>query len=73
MNTGETSEFDPSSTLTLPPFTAAFTNYVRNELSFKSDMYYYVSGGTQPWDYGVQTDPATPLPCSAMPPRKTHT
>jgi carboxypeptidase C (cathepsin A) len=54
LNTGETSEFDPSSTLTLPPFTACFTNYVRAELNFKTDMYYYVSGGIQPWDYGVQ-------------------
>ncbi len=54
LNTGETSEFDPSSTLTLPPFTACFTNYVRTELNYKTDMYYYVSGGIQPWDYGVQ-------------------
>jgi carboxypeptidase C (cathepsin A) len=54
LNTGETSEFDPSSSLTLPPFTACFTNYVRTELNYKTDMYYYVSGGIQPWDYGVQ-------------------
>jgi len=53
-NTGETSEFDPSSTLITPPFTAAFTNYIRNELGYKTDMYYYPSGGIQPWDYGVQ-------------------
>jgi carboxypeptidase C (cathepsin A) len=54
LNTGETSEFDPSSTLTLPPFAACFNNYVRTELDYKTDMYYYVSGGIQPWDYGVQ-------------------
>lgn len=54
MNTGETSEFDPSSTLITPPFTAMFTNYIRNELGYKTDMYYYPSGGIQPWDYGVQ-------------------
>jgi len=53
-NVGETSEFDPSSTLTTPPFTAIFTNYVAKELGFKTDMYYYVSGGVQPWDWGVQ-------------------
>jgi carboxypeptidase C (cathepsin A) len=53
-NTGETSEFDPSNTLIAPPFTAAFTNYVRGELSYKTDLYYYVSGGIQPWDWGVQ-------------------
>jgi carboxypeptidase C (cathepsin A) len=54
MNTGETSEFDPSSTLITPPFTAMFTTYIRNELGYKTDMYYYPSGGIQPWDYGVQ-------------------
>jgi len=53
-NTGETSEFDPSSTLITPPFTAMFTNYIRNELGYKTDMFYYPSGGVQPWDYGVQ-------------------
>jgi carboxypeptidase C (cathepsin A) len=54
LNTGETSEFDPSSTEITPPFVAAFTSYIRNELNYKTDMYYYPSGGTQPWDYGVQ-------------------
>jgi carboxypeptidase C (cathepsin A) len=52
MNTGETSEFDPSSTLITPPFTAVFTEYIRNELGYKTDMYYYPTGGIQPWDYG---------------------
>jgi carboxypeptidase C (cathepsin A) len=54
MNTGETSEFDPSNTLIAPPFTAAFTNYVRNELGYKTDLVYHVSGGIMPWDWGVQ-------------------
>ena len=54
LNTGETSEFDPSNTLIAPPFTAVFTNYLRAELGYKTDLYYYVTGGTQPWDYGVQ-------------------
>lgn len=54
MNTGETSEYDPSSTLITPPFIAMFNNYVRNELNYKTDMLYYTSGGIQPWDYGVQ-------------------
>jgi carboxypeptidase C (cathepsin A) len=53
-NTGETAEFDPSSTEITPPFTAAFTTYIRNELNYKTDMFYYPSGGVQPWDYGVQ-------------------
>jgi carboxypeptidase C (cathepsin A) len=54
LNVGETSESDPSSTLITPPFTAAITNYLRSELGYKTDMYYYPSGGVQPWDYGVQ-------------------
>ncbi|HEV2689323.1 MAG TPA: hypothetical protein VGV35_12240, partial [Bryobacteraceae bacterium] len=54
LNTGETSEFDPSSTEITPPFTAVFTRYIREELGYKTDMYYYPSGGIQPWDYGVQ-------------------
>ena len=48
LNTGETAEYDPSNTLIAPPFTAAFTNYVRAELEYKTDLYYYVSGGIQP-------------------------
>ena len=54
MNTGETSEYDPSSTLITPPFTAMFTHYVRTELGYKTDLYYYPTGGIQPWDYNVQ-------------------
>jgi carboxypeptidase C (cathepsin A) len=54
MNTGETSEFDPSSTLITPPFTAMFTAYIRDELGYKTDLYYYPSGGIQAWDYQVQ-------------------
>jgi carboxypeptidase C (cathepsin A) len=54
LNVGETSEYDPSSTLITPPFTAVFTKYMRDELGYKTDMYYYPSGGIQPWDYGVQ-------------------
>ncbi len=54
LNTGETAEYDPSSTLITPPFVSMFTNYLRNELNYRTDMFYYTSGGTQPWDYGVQ-------------------
>jgi carboxypeptidase C (cathepsin A) len=53
LNVGETSEFDPSGTLITPPFTAVFTNYIRDELGYKTDMFYYPSGGVQPWDYGT--------------------
>jgi carboxypeptidase C (cathepsin A) len=54
MNMGETADFDPSSTLPLPPFRATFMDYVRGALNFKTDMTYYVSGGTVGWDWGVQ-------------------
>jgi carboxypeptidase C (cathepsin A) len=54
LNTGETSEYDPSSALITPPFVAMFTNYIRNELNYKTDMYYYTSGGIQTWDYNVE-------------------
>ncbi len=54
LNTGETSEYDPSSTLTTPPFTAVYTSYLAKELNYKTDMDYYVTGGILPWDYGVQ-------------------
>jgi carboxypeptidase C (cathepsin A) len=54
LNVGETSEFDPSNTLIAPPFTAVFTNYIRTELGYKTDLHYYVSGGIQPWDWQVQ-------------------
>ena len=54
LNTGETSEFDPSDTQIAPPFTAAFQHYIREELGYKTDLYYYPLGGIQPWDYGAQ-------------------
>jgi carboxypeptidase C (cathepsin A) len=54
LDTGETSEFDPSSSEITPPFTAAFTSYIRSELGYKTDMYYYPSGGIQPWNWDVQ-------------------
>ena len=38
-----------------PPYTAAFNDYVRRELGFKSDVEYYILGGgiTAPWNYNV--------------------
>jgi carboxypeptidase C (cathepsin A) len=54
MNAGETAEFDPSSTLTRPPFQGAFLHYLSSELNYKSDMTYYVAGGIMPWDWGAQ-------------------
>jgi carboxypeptidase C (cathepsin A) len=54
LNAGETSEFDPSGTLPRPPYQAAFLNYIQNELGYKTDMIYNVSGGIMPWDWGIQ-------------------
>lgn len=54
LNAGETSDFDPSGTLIRPPFQAAFLHYLRDELNYKSDMMYYVTGGITPWDWGTQ-------------------
>ena len=33
---------------------SVFTDYIRTELGYKTDMFYYPSGGVQPWDYQVQ-------------------
>ena len=54
LNSGDSAEFDPSGTLPRPPFQSAFMQYVVNELQYKTDMNYYVSGGTAPWDWGVE-------------------
>jgi carboxypeptidase C (cathepsin A) len=52
LNAGERADFDPSNTLPLPAFQAAFLQYLRSELGYKSDLTYYVTGGIQPWDFG---------------------
>jgi carboxypeptidase C (cathepsin A) len=50
----EQPDFDPSMTAIRPPYTAAFNNYVRAELGFKSDLEYYIlGGGIGPWDWGM--------------------
>ena len=48
-------DFDPSMTAIRPPYTAAFNDYVRRDLNFKSDLEYYILGGgiTSPWNYNV--------------------
>ena len=52
LNAGDSADFDPSGSLPRPPFQAAFMQYVTNELGYKTDMNYYVAGGTTPWDWG---------------------
>ena len=48
-------DFDPSMTAIRPPYTAAFNDYVRRDLNFKSDLEYYILGGgiTAPWNYNL--------------------
>ena len=52
---GDTTGGDPSMSAIRPPYTAAFNDYVRRELGYKSDVEYYILGGgiTGPWNYNV--------------------
>jgi carboxypeptidase C (cathepsin A) len=44
--------FDPTVATIRPPFTAAFNDYVRNELGFRADREYYtLGGGIGHWDW----------------------
>jgi carboxypeptidase C (cathepsin A) len=54
LNAGERADFDPTSSLTEPPFRAAFLQYLRNELGYKTDMMYYISDGIMPWNWNAQ-------------------
>jgi carboxypeptidase C (cathepsin A) len=50
----ETPDFDPSMAAIRPPYTAAFNQYVRTELGFRSDLEYYIlGGGVGRWDFGA--------------------
>lgn len=42
---GDSPDNDPSMSAIRPPYTAAFNDYVRRELGFKSDLEYYILGG----------------------------
>lgn len=45
--------YDPSEAAIRPPFTAAFNNYVRTDLGYKTDLEYYIlGGGVGEWDWG---------------------
>ena len=47
--------FDPTVATIRPPYTAAFNDYIRGELDFKSDREYFtLGGGTGRWDYDVK-------------------
>jgi len=49
----QTPDYDPSEAAVRPPFTAAFNNYVRIDLSYESDLPYYILGGLfRTWQWG---------------------
>ena len=52
---GQNAEGDSSMNAIRPPYTAAFNNYVRKDLGFKSDLEYYILGGgmSGPWNWNV--------------------
>jgi carboxypeptidase C (cathepsin A) len=60
----ENPDFDPSMTAIRPPYTAAFNDYVRRELGFKTDLEYYILGGgiTSPWNWNVANGYANTAP-----------
>ncbi len=50
---GERLDYDPSYAAVQGPFTAAFNQYVRADLNYKSDLPYEIlTARVQPWDYG---------------------
>ncbi len=48
---GERQEYDPSNSALAGPYTALFSNYVRSELGWETDLQYFTSGQVRPWDY----------------------
>lgn len=56
---------DPSMSAIRPPYTAAFNDYVRRDLGFKTDLEYYIlGGGVQGWNWNVNNgyaDTSMPL------------
>lgn len=48
---GEQQEFDPSNTALQGAYTALFSDYVRNELKWESDLHYPTSGNVRPWKW----------------------
>jgi carboxypeptidase C (cathepsin A) len=51
---GNNAEEDPSMSAIRPPYTAAFNDYVRKDLGYKSDLEYYIlGGGVGRWSWGT--------------------
>ncbi len=51
----EGTDTDPSLNAIRPPYTAAFNDYIRRDLGYKSDTEYFILGGgiTSPWNYNI--------------------
>ena len=63
---GANTDNDPSMSAIRPPYTAAFNDYVRRELGYRSDSEYFILGGgiTSPWNWNVSNgyaDTSMPL------------
>lgn len=53
----ERPDHDPSMSILMPPYTAAFCQYVRQELGYETDLEYQVFDGVKkPWDWGSAGD-----------------
>ena len=48
---GEQQEYDPSNTALQGPYTALFSDYVRNDLKWTTDLHYPTSGNVRPWNW----------------------
>ena len=48
---GEQGEFDPSNTALQGAYTALFSDYIRNELKWDTDLRYPTSGNVRPWNW----------------------
>jgi carboxypeptidase C (cathepsin A) len=48
---GEQQEFDPSNTALQGAYTATFSDWVRNQLKWESDLHYPTSGNVRPWKW----------------------
>ncbi len=62
----DTPFYDPTEAQVVPPYTAVFNNYVRNELGYKVDMPYFVfprEGGGFKWEWGqgIEGFPSTAM------------
>ncbi len=49
---GEYPHYDPSDAAITPPFNSMLYNYLRRDLNYKTDLYYYIlGGGIGPWNF----------------------